>query len=189
MFCWICDPTVSNIRIFDPQFLPINLQQEASGLKNPYIQFRQITNQPAQQLCCYIPRRHGNFGSIEYKNCRETTRLMFCRICDPAASNIRIFDPRLIPINYNAQEASGLKNPYILFRQITNRPAQQLCCYIPRRHGNFGSIEYENCRETTRLMFCWICDPTASNIRIFDPQFLPIINYTQEAFGLKFRQH
>ena len=31
--------------------------------------------------------------------CFETAKLMFCRICYPTAKNIRIFDPRLIPIN------------------------------------------------------------------------------------------
>ena len=31
--------------------------------------------------------------------CLETARLMFCRICYPAVSNIRICDPKNIPIN------------------------------------------------------------------------------------------
>ena len=31
--------------------------------------------------------------------CLEATRVMFCRICYPAVSNIRICDPKNIPIN------------------------------------------------------------------------------------------
>ena len=56
--------------------------------------------------------------------CLGATRLMFCRICYPAVSNIRICDPKNIPINQKIG-SNRIENPYTQFRQIF-RCAQQL---------------------------------------------------------------
>ena len=99
MFWRICYPTASNIRICDPKLIPINQQQEASGLKIL------IFNSGRLQIS-----RHISLVGIMplAGNCGETARVMFWRICYPTAKNIRIFDPKNIPINQQ-QEASGLK--------------------------------------------------------------------------------
>ena len=61
-------------------------------------------------------------GLVAAYRCLGATRVMFCRICNPTAKNIRIFDPRLIPINQKIG-SNRIENPYIIFRQIANQPA------------------------------------------------------------------
>ena len=61
-------------------------------------------------------------GLVAAYRCLRATRVMFCRICNPTAKNIRIFDPRLIPINQKIG-SNRIENPYIIFRQIANQPA------------------------------------------------------------------
>ena len=48
MFCRICYPTALNIRIFNPILIPFNQKIGSNRIENPYTQFRQIINQPAQ---------------------------------------------------------------------------------------------------------------------------------------------
>ena len=84
-------------------------------IENPYIQFRQIFRcaQQLVQISRYISfvatypggtglsRLKKNFVLTFYFLSRsiKATRLMFWRICYPTAKNIRICDPKNIPIN------------------------------------------------------------------------------------------
>ena len=154
MFWRICYPTAINIRIFDPKNIPINHKQEASGLKILILysgRFFAVLNNTCKSAGTLV---------LLVQNCKETARLLFCRICYPTAKSIRICDPKFILINHK-QEASGLK---IL---ILNSGRLQIS-----RHISLVGIMplVGNCGETTRLMFCRICYPTASNIRICDPR-------------------
>ena len=92
MFCRICYPAVSNIRICDPRLIPIN---------------QKIGSKRIEKSLYSIPADYKSAGTLVLlvyivackPRCLGATRLLFCRICYPAAKNIRIFDPRLIPIN------------------------------------------------------------------------------------------
>ena len=66
--------------IFNPQNIPINQKQEASGLKIL------ILNSGRLQISRHISLV-GIYGS------NEATRLMFCQICNLTARSIRICDP------------------------------------------------------------------------------------------------
>ena len=86
MFCRICNPTAKNIRICDPKNTPINQKIGSKRIENPYTQFRQIFR-CAQQLVQIS--RHislvATYPSARAQNCKETAKLMFCRICNPTA--------------------------------------------------------------------------------------------------------
>ena len=82
MFCRICYPTAKNIRICDPKNTPINQKIGSKRIENPYTQFRQIFR-CAQQLVQIS--RHISLVAT-YLSAR-------------AVSNIRICDPKNIPIN------------------------------------------------------------------------------------------
>ena len=72
------------------------------------------------------------------QNCKETARLMFCRICNPTAKNIRICDPKNTPINQKIG-SKRIENPYTQFRQIANQPVHQSCWYISVGTGDYKS--------------------------------------------------
>ena len=165
MFWRICYPTASNIRICDPKNIPINHKQEVIGLKILILYSGRLQ----------ISRHISLVGIMPLAgNCGETTRLLFWRICYPTAKNIRICDPKNIPIN-QLQEVSGLKILILYSGRLQ----------ISRHNSLVGIMPLVgNCGETTRLMFCRICYPTAKNIRICDPKNIPI-NQLQEVSGLK----
>ena len=99
--------------ICDPKNIPINQQQEASGLKILIFNSGRLQISRHISLVGIIPlagKQRIMLCLTFYFLSRsiKATRLMFCRICYPTASNIRICDPKNIPINQQ-QEASGLK--------------------------------------------------------------------------------
>ena len=65
--------------------------------------------------------------------CLETTRLMFCRICYPAVSNIRICNPRLIPINQKIGSKRIKKSLYYIPADYKSAGTLVLLVHI-RRH-------------------------------------------------------
>ena len=60
-------------------------------------------------------------GLVAAYHCLGATRLLFCRICNPTAKNIRICDPKNTPINQKIG-SKRIENPYTQFRQIANQP-------------------------------------------------------------------
>ena len=70
-------------------------------------------------------------------------------ICYPTASNIRICNPKFIPINKKIGSKRIEKSLYLIPADCKSAGTLVLLVYAACR----DNIEYKNCREATRLMF------------------------------------
>ena len=77
---------------------------------------------------------------LHTENCRETARLMFCRICYPTASNIRICDPKNIPINQKIGSKRIEKSLYSIPADCKSAGTIALLLHT-RRHGHVRVVE------------------------------------------------
>ena len=116
MFCRICNPAASNIRICNP------LKSMMTGgycrfyrIKNPYTKLRRIANPPEHSW---------RFCRLDILGVFAAWTRMFCRICNPAASNIRICNPlkSMMTVTGGFCRFYRIINPYTKLRRIANPP-------------------------------------------------------------------